>query len=138
MVLIVSYAHHGGHGDGEVPEIAVRPDRRTLVVGRGRIGKLVGGKFRGVHDVAFGVIGVCSDVPACCRRIPFHVVSCIDLKDISAASGFSHGGVDGNTVDAPNTGLFFVKEHRVSGFTWVGRAVVRVLFVPDGHGNAVS
>ena len=64
VVFIVGHTEHGGHGDGEVPEITVGPNRCALVVSGGRVGKLVGGKFRGVHDVAFGVIGVRSNVPA--------------------------------------------------------------------------
>ena len=63
MVLVVRDAEHGGHGDGEIPEVAVRPDRGALCVGGVCVGKLVGRERGGVHDVALGVVGVGCDVP---------------------------------------------------------------------------
>ena len=42
VVFIVGHAHHGGHGDGEVPVIAVGPHRCALCVGGCCISELEG------------------------------------------------------------------------------------------------
>ena len=138
VVFIVGHAHHGGHGDGEVPVVAVGPHRCALCVGGSCIGELERGKRGGVHDVAFGVVGVGSNVPAGGGSVPLHVVARIDLKHVSAATGFGHGGVDGHAVHAAHTGFVLSEEDGVPGLPGVGGGVVGVLLVPHGHGHTVA
>ena len=138
MVLVVGYAHHGGHGDREVPVVAVGPHRGALCVGGGGVCELEGRERGGVHDVAFGVVGVGSDVPASGWSVPLDLVPSIDLKDIGATTGFGHGGVHGHAVDATDAGLLFIEEDGVPCLSWVGGGVMGVFFVPYGHGYAIT
>ena len=138
VVFLVGNTHEIGHAHGVVPEIIDAPHRCRLGVRCGSVGKLETGEARRIQHVPVSIVGVSSHVPAHTGGVPLHIVTCVDFQDIRTATGLGHGGVHRDAVDSTQFGFRFAQEDGVSGFCWIARVVMRVFFVPNGHGHTVT